>query len=177
MTALKAASVAVTLVTLGGALSIGGGIPLSPARIAAATNEAAENSAAAADNTDRAAESTRALATISRNVQSQVDTSRLLLETQTKLKASSQRGAARSKDIARGVSDIRKALDALARRVEKLTEFSGGAASTAQRSAGAAGRLAGTLRALRLRFDEVVKQSRRLNRKARGYEEARDGPG
>jgi hypothetical protein len=47
----------------------------------------------------------------------------------------------------------------------------------ATRSSTASSRLAATLRALRARFDQVVEQSRRLNRKARGYQKLRDGPG
>jgi hypothetical protein len=174
---IRAVSIALAVALFGTAIWVGGGIPLSPASIAEATRDAADNAAAAARNTERAARSTRALATITRNVRSQVRTSRFLLETQMKLQASSERGADHSREIAHGVGRIRASLTALGHQIRRLTGFSSGAATSAERSAGSAGALARTLDALRGRFDEVMRQSRELNRKARGYDEARDGPG
>ena len=177
MTPLRLVAVVVSAALFGGALAIGGGVPLSPGQIAAATRSAADNSRAAAANTELAARDTRALATIARNVGSQVRSSRLLLETQTRLHESSREGVERAKLIARGIARVRQALDAMRRRIAVLTSFSEDAATAAADSSSAADRLARTLRALRARFDEVVRQSRRLNRKARGFDEARDGPG
>lgn len=170
-------SIGLTVALLGVAGAVGGGTPLSPAQIADATRQAAENSEAAAANTDRAARDTRALATIMENVQSQVDTSRLLVRTQLELQESSQRGAERSAELARGIEQVRKALTSLRVRLAGLVTISNGASATARESSDSASRLAGSLRRLRARFDEVVKQSRRLNRKARGYSKLREGPG
>ncbi|HYI46229.1 MAG TPA: hypothetical protein VE174_12300 [Actinomycetota bacterium] len=177
MTQPKAISLALSGAILVLALSVGGGVPLSPARIADATSRAAENSAVAARNTERAANDTEALATIARNVRSQVETSRKLLETQTGLHNSSKLGAARSEEIANGIASIQRALNGLRTKIQGLTRSSSQAAGFAERSSDAAEGLAITLRALRDRFDTVVKESRKLNRKARGYSELRDGPG
>ena len=174
---MKIVSVGITVALGIGAVLIGGGTPLSPAKIADATRRAADNSKAAAVNTDRAARDTRALATIMDNVRSQVDASKRLLSIQTRLHESSRMGAARSKEIASGIGAIERSLDKLGAKLRGLTTFSRRAAAYARRSSGAADSLASTLKSLRLRFDEVVKQSRRLNRKARGYSEVRDGPG
>ena len=174
---MKIVSIGITVALGIGAIFIGGGTPLTPGKVAEATRRAADNSNAAAANTDRAARDTRALATIMHNVQSQVDASKRLLSIQTRLHDSSRMGAARSKEIASGIEAIQTSLAKLGAKLRGLTTFSRRAAAYARRSSGAADSLASTLKSLRQRFDSVVKQSRRLNRKARGYSELRDGPG
>jgi hypothetical protein len=100
-----------------------------------------------------------------------------MLATQSKMLASSKQGSARSRAIQAGVGSVRRAITQMAKRVEGLVGFSGRAVSTAERSASSSDRLAATLRELRALFTEVMRESRELNRKARGYDELRDGPG
>ncbi len=174
---LKIASAVATTALAGTAIVIGGGHPVSPAQIARTTSEAARNAEEAERNTSRAAESTRALVTIAENVASQVQSSRRLLEIQLRLERSAREGAARSEDLHAGIDDIRRALLSVRADIRSLTDLSGNTVTSAERSAAAGTMIEGRLRALEARFKEVIKQSRRLNRKARGYDEARDGPG
>ena len=174
--ALKVTSVVTTVLLAGIAIAIGGGHPLSPALIAESTSEAARNAAKAEKNTTEAAESTRALLTIARNVDSQVRSSRRLLEIQLRLEASSKRGARRSLDLQHGVERVRKALEALREEIAALTRLSESTVSSGLAAADAGDGIEAQLSVLERHFEEVVRQSRRLNKKARGYEEVRDGP-
>ena len=173
---LKIVSALATVAFLAGAIAIGGGHPVSPARIAATTSEAARNAAEAERNTQEAAESTRALATIAENVASQVESSRRLLEIQLRLERSARDGAARSQDLQKGIDEIRRVLQSLRGKIATLTDLSGRTVASGQRAADAGDAIEARLRVLEARFEEVIKQSRRLNRKARGYDEARGGP-
>ena len=176
MTPLKIASGAATVVCLVGAIAIGGGHPVSPARIAATTSEAASNAAEAERNTERAADSTRAILTIAQNVQSQLRSSRRLLQIQLRLEDNARVGSERSRDLQAGIEDIRTALVALRGDIAALTALSERTVSSGEDAAAAGTAIENRLDALRERFDEVIEQSKRLNRKARGYDRARDGP-
>jgi hypothetical protein len=127
-------------------------------------------------NTDLTVESTEGFALIAHNVRSQVHSSETLLRIQRGLEESSV-------DTAGTSIELRKALQALAREFSRtaapLTRVNDLAEQTAAAgvaSAGSAERLFGALLGLRARFDKVVKESRELNRKARGFAELRDGP-
>ena len=177
MTRLHIGSAVLTVGLLAGAVAIGGGHPISPARIAATTSEAARNAARAQENTQRAAESTRALVTIAENVESQVRSSRRLLETQLELEENARVGAERSGDLQAGIDGIRGALMSLRDDIAALTSLSERTVSHGEDAAAAGAEIEARLSALEQRFQQVIEQSRRLNRKARGYQEARDGPG
>ena len=177
MTPVKIVSAFITVVFVGGAIAIGGGHPISPARIAATTSEAARNAAEAEANTARAAKSTRALATIAENVDSQVESSRRLLEVQLRLEENSRVGAKRSRDLQDGIAQISRALASLRDDIAALTDLSEQTVSNGEDAAAAGTAIEDRLSALQARFEEVIEQSRRLNRKARGYQEVRDGPG
>ena len=176
MTPLKIVSSILTVAFIAGAVAIGGGHPISPARIAATTSEAARNAAQAEENTARAAKSTRALATIAENVDSQVESSRRLLEIQLRLEKNARVGAERSRDLQNGIAGISRALASLRDDIAALTELSERTVSNGEEAATAGTSIEDRLSALQARFEEVIEQSRRLNRKARGYQEARDGP-
>lgn len=176
-TPLKIASVVTSILFAMGAVAIGGGHPLSPARIAESTSAAARNAATAEENTARAAASTRSLLAIAQNVDRQVRSSRQLLETQLQLESSSRRGAERSLDLRGGIEDVRRGLASLRRDIAVLTRLSKRTVSSGRAAAAAGTEIESTLVVLQRRFEEVVRQSRRLNEKARGFQETRDGPG
>jgi hypothetical protein len=158
------------------AFAIGGGVPLAPEKVADATAHAADNARIAATHTERAARYTEALAAIAGNVRSQVETSRRLLATQLRLEESARDSGRRSADLQRGLEDVRSMLARFETKLGELTRLSSTTTSDSETSARAASRLLSTLRALERRFQVVTRQSRELNRKARGYDEIRDGP-
>lgn len=170
---LKIASVGTTIGFVIGAVAIGGGTPLSPAAIADAASRAAANARAAEENTAKAAQDSAALEEIARNVASQAETSEKLLETQLALEESSRRGAARAKELTRELGRIAELLDRVVARMEGIAGLAATTLSATDASATAADSLMTRLTTLEARFRAVVEQSRRLNRKARGYEEAK----
>ena len=174
--ALRIFSGVLTAALFIGAVVQGGGKPLSPAEIARATRRAADNARQAAENTKGAADDTAALATIARNVQSQLDTSRKMLTTQLRLEASSRRGASRSSELQAGIRSIERIISALERRLIAVTDIAENTAVHGEAAAGAAQGLDRVLRILDAKFDEVVEQSRELNRKARGFSRLRGRP-
>ena len=174
MNPAKIASAVATALFLVGAFLIGGGTPLSPGEIADATSMAADNAKEAAENTARAERSTRALKDIAEDVQSQLESSEKLLEIQLGLEDSSRAGAERARLLERDIEAIGRELLALQRAAEGLSEASGDAGSQVEILAGSATDLENEIAALGRRFDEVVKESRELNRKARGFEKVGD---
>lgn len=175
-TPLKVASIVASVVFGAGAVAIGGGHPLSPARIAESTSAAARNADEAEENTSRAATSTNALLTITRNVDRQVRSSRRLLEIQLQLEESSRRGAARSIDLQGGIERVRRGLASLRDDIAILTRLSRATVESGRAAAAAGTAVEARLATLERRFREVVRQSRRLNEKARGFQEIRNGP-
>ena len=170
----KIFSAVLTALLLVGAVVIGGGTPLSPGKIADATSMAADNAKEAAVNTAKAERSTRALADIAEDVRSQLDSSKRLLEIQLGLEDSSRDGAERAELLEDDIAAIGRELLALQRAAEALSEASGDAGGQVKTLAGSATDLEQEIAALGERFDEVVKQSRELNRKARGFDQLRD---
>jgi arginine utilization protein RocB len=174
--ALKVGSVLVSAALVTGALAIGGGVPLAPEEVSDATGQAADNARIAATHTERAARYTEALAAIARNVRSQVETSHRLLATQLRLEESARVSGRRSTDLQRGLAGVQSMLARFETKLGVLTRLSSTTTSDSEASARAASHLLSTLRALERRFQVVTRQSRELNRKARGFDEIRDGP-
>jgi len=174
MSPAKIFSLVLTALLLVGAVVIGGGTPLSPGKIADATSIAARNAEEAAENTARAERSTRALADIAEDVRSQLESSKKLLEIQLGLEASSRDGAERAKLLEGDIDAIGRELLALQRAAEALSDASGDAGDQVKTLAGSATDLEQEIAALGRRFNAVVKQSRELNRKARGFDRLGD---
>jgi uncharacterized protein YgfB (UPF0149 family) len=174
VTPAKIISAALTAVFVAGAFLIGGGTPLSPKEIADATSKAANNAKEAADNTAQAERSTRALAEIAEDVRSQLESSEKLLQIQLGLEDSSRVGADRAEALERDIAAIGRALANLQRAGEALSSASGEAGSQVETLAGSATDLEDEIAALGRRFGRVVKESRELNRKARGFERLGD---
>jgi hypothetical protein len=174
--AIKIGSAVLSVALLGAAVAIGGRAPLSPAKVADALQSAARNVTEAEANTAAAARSTRALATIARNVDSQVQSSRRMLGIQLRLERSSRRGASRAADLGRGIDGITDALLRVRRHLETLAGLSSTTVAAGERSAAAGDDVDSSLATLRALFQEVIHESRELNRKARGYQRLRDGP-
>ena len=173
---LKVASGIVTAALVVAALAIGGGSLPRPDRLASLASEASRNTEEAAGNIKRAVEDTEALATISDNVRSQLDASKRLLETQLTIEEASREGARRSRALTDGIDRIQRVLALLRDRLVETSRLSEETTSVADSSASSADGLEHTLDVLRARFDELVEESRELNRKAHGYSELRDGP-
>jgi methyl-accepting chemotaxis protein len=169
-------SVVVTVGTVVGGIAIGGGVPPSPAHLARAAGDAADNTSTARANTVMAVESTEALATIARNVYRQLETSRRMLTTQLEIERSSRTGLRHAKTLVDRIARIRTAIQDLAARLADVAALSQDATASAEASERAADDLAATLRHLGARFDVVTRESRELNRKARGYRKLRDKP-
>ncbi|MGH2755510.1 MAG: hypothetical protein ACRDLB_13915 [Actinomycetota bacterium] len=174
---LRLAAASLTGALLIGALAIGGGALPRPDRLASLAADAARNTRKAAENIAVAVEDTEALATIAVDVREQLRTSERLLATQLRIERSSRAGARRSRSLAKEIRAIQKVLDRLSDRLRETSAAAETTTSVADASATAAGELQETLAVLQARFDELVGESRELNRKARGYEELRDGPG
>lgn len=173
---LKVVAVIVTAAGVAGAVAIGGGVPLSPAAIARETSTAADNVAEAVANTREAVDSTDALRRIANAVDEQVAASHRLLDIQLEIEHSSRAGARQTVALARSVASIRRSLARLRSRLAALSTISAEAGDNSDDAATAADGLAGALDELEARFDVVVRQSRRLDRKARGYRKLREGP-
>ena len=171
---LKIASAVITALLLFGAVLIGGGTPLSPSEIADATRGAARNSELAAENAARAERSTRAIAEIAENVRSQLHSSEQLLGIQLTLEGSSRRGAQRALSLEQDIEAIGERLRLLQRAAAALSGASADAGTQVDSLAVSATDLEEEIAGLGRRFDEVVKESRELNRKARGFERIRD---
>lgn len=161
------------LLTLG-AFIIGGGTPLSPAEIADATRAAADNSKIAAQNTRAAAGSTRALGDIAADVRSQLGSSEQLLEIQLGLEESSRSGAERAAGLERDLAAIGRELSELEDAAAELSSASGAAGDQVGLLSDSATDLERALARLEQRFARVVKESRELNRKARGFAKLKD---
>jgi chromosome segregation ATPase len=170
----KIASATITAVLALGAVLIGGGTPLSPKEIADATSTAARNSKVAAENTARAVEATRALEEIARNVRAQRGFSEQLLEVQLGLEASSRHGADSAVELEDEIVAIGQELAQLEAAVRRMSDASSDAEEQVDTLADSAIDLDGALAHLEARFEKVVKESRELARKARGFEKLRD---
>jgi chromosome segregation ATPase len=174
---LKVASVLFTVALVGIAVGLGGGSLPRPDRLASLAGEASRNTQQAARNIGRAVDDTEALATIADNVRTQLEASERLLETQLAIERASREGARRSRGLTEGIDDIQKVLARLRDRLVATSRLSEETTSVAGTSAASAAELEGALDVLRARFEELVRESRELNRKAHGYSELRDGPG
>lgn len=159
------------------AIAIGGGLPPPPGELLSAARSAASNVAVAADNLERAERDTRALVKIARNVRSQLDSSERLLETQLEIEEMSRSSLRRSRAMSQRILGIDRAIEELGERLRQMTSLATQTGGQAEDAADAAGVLQRTLDELRKRFERLIEESRELNRKARGYEEFRDGPG
>ena len=173
MSPLKVTSIVATLAFALGAVVLGGGKPLSPATMVRVAGDAAANSRIAAENTRRAAVHTEAFTTIAENVRSQLNTSEHMLQTQLELEASSRSSVKRSLGLARSLDQIESSLRSLRTRLSAIASLSADTVVDGEAAADAADDLDSVLETLRERFEQVMDESRELNRKARGYERAR----
>lgn len=169
--AVKLASAVVTVGFMSGAVAIGAGAPLSPARIARVANQATENLAVAQQNLGEAAEDTEALATIEENVQSQLNTSRRLLDVQLGIEETSKQGVELSRTLVGRIARVGNELGGLVDRLRGVASVSGEITSSAEAAETAADELESTLDELIDRYEVAVKESRKLNRKARAFAE------
>lgn len=169
--AVKLASALVTVGFMSGAVAIGAGAPLSPARIVRAANQATENLAVAQQNLGEAAEDTEALATIEENVQSQLNTSRRLLDVQLGIEETSKQGVELSRTLVGRIARVGNELGGLVDRLRGVASVSGEITSSAEAAETAADELESTLDELIDRYEVAVKESRKLNRKARAFAE------
>lgn len=174
---LKTISAVTVVVAISGAVAIGGGSPPDLTRMAARSSEAAANLEEANRNIAGAVRDTRALASIVSSVGDQLDASRRLLETQLRIERTSRSSAERSAKLTASIRSVRDRLEEVRADLGTLARLAGRAGTLTRSSADAATPLQASLRRLRERFDELIEESRELNRKARGYEELRDGPG
>ena len=173
---LKLLSGALTVALLAGAVLIGGGVPPSPGEIARSTSRAADNVKEAVDNTRTAVQSTQSLRRIADSVHDQVEASHRLLDIQLEIEGSSRAGARESVAVERSVASIRATLARLEAGIAALTELSSKTGDHAASSAEDAKALVDALDVLQAKFDVVVAQSRKLDRKARGYRKLKGGP-
>lgn len=153
-----------------GALAIGGGTPLSPRQIADNTRAAADNAARAARNTGLMVSDSESLATIAANARSQYQTSKRLLDTQLAMERSSRSGAVRSRALHDRLRRIGDELTTLLARLRSLSEYSDDTTASTSDATVAASSLDAAVGRLAARFEQVVRESRELNRKARGYD-------
>lgn len=161
----------VTVALLAGTVAIGGGAPLSPAAIARSASEAADNLDRAEANTERAAEDTEALGRISRNVASQVDTSRRLLDIQLGIEKTSRAGAGLSRSLLLELGGLRSTLRRVEGRFRSVATLSDKVTAEARTATTAATNLQAALNALQNRFEVALRQSRKLNQKARAFDQ------
>jgi methyl-accepting chemotaxis protein len=152
------------------AVAVGGGTPPSPGAIASAASEAADNLERAQANIRAAAEDTEVLASIAEDVDSQLQSSRRMLETQLDIEQSSKEGLAISRDLAGSIEDVAKALQGLEGKLRALSEDSAEVTGSSESIELAARNLDSRLDVLIDRFKVVTRESRELNRKARGLE-------
>lgn len=153
-----------------GAVVVGGGTPLPPREIADNTRAAAANASEAADNTDAMATDTESLATIAGNARRQYQISKRLLETQLEMEESARSSIDKSRALHEGLRGIGRELATLLTRLRSIASYSDESTTSAERSVAAATSLEATLSRLSARFEAVVRESRELNRKARGYD-------
>ena len=169
--ALKVASALATLALVIAAVGVGAGKPLSPARIARLTSEAADNLRLAESNTEEAVRATEALVTIERNVQSQLATSRRLLETQLGIESSSKAGLEISRGVADRIGAVASSLEGLVGRLRRVAALSSSVTGSAEAGEAAAENLEAALDRLISRYEVAVRESRELNKKARAFEQ------
>ena len=173
---LKIASVALAVVFGCIAVAIGGGAPLSPAAIANATSDAARNVKVAEENTAEAARDTEDLAVIARNVKAQHATSTRMLDIQLSIEDATRDAASSARELNVALAGIGEALRRVESDLGQLSELASLSGSTVDATALRAAELQQVIDLLQARFVQVTRQSRELNRKARGYQEVRDGP-
>lgn len=170
---VKAASLLLTGLFVLFAVLAGGGTPPSPQAIAAAVSDAADHLDRAQTNIRSAVEDTEALAVIASNVESQLETSKQLLETQLEIEQSSKKGLELSRDLAESLAGVGDAIGGLEDELLALSVDSGRVTESSEAIELAASDLDAKLDSLIARFGVVTRESRELNRKARGFEELR----
>jgi hypothetical protein len=167
----KALSVFVAAGLVAATFAIGGIAPLSPSEMARGTVRARADLKEAIQNTSVTAEQTRSFGVIARNVRRQLLASKRILRIQVGLERASKMSVTNSGRVKDRVRGLLAALVKVQRDMQRAGVLSGklnGAATSA--GIGAAG-LSGGLEQLGARFIEVIRQSRKLNRKARAFAE------
>jgi hypothetical protein len=173
---LKLLSIAATIALLAGAVAMGGGHPLSPGRLASLAGKARAHTTTARANTSKAVRDTSALAAISNHVESQVATSRRMLETQREIHDTARRSVANARVLAVAIKSVQTRLSGLERELDRVSGLSARSTGSAEASATSSIRLRRLLNDLEDQFHNVVLQSRKLNRKARAFARIRHGP-
>jgi flagellin-like hook-associated protein FlgL len=166
----KALSLLVTALLLVGAATVGGEKPLAPSEIAKRTAAARRDLGEAVDNTELTVRRTAAFNAIAQNVTRQLEASQRLLDIQLELERSSRRGQITSDEIERRLRGITEALEALRERIAGLGASSGRLESVTDATLSGASELTAELDVLTERFHVVIRESKKLNRKARGFE-------
>ena len=170
---LKGLSLLATALFVALAIVVGGGTPPSPQTIAETASDAADNLARAQENVRAAARDTEVLAGIAEDVETQLEASRTMLETQLEIEQSSREGLGLSRDLVDAIATVDSALEGLVEKQQSLAAESSAVTTSSESIEDAASDLDDRLDALMERFSVVTRESRELNRKARGFEEAR----
>lgn len=176
MVAAKLGSALLTIGLVLAAVSVNPDTPRTPAELARRTTDARSNLERAVANTDASVERTEAFGTIAKNVKSQLRSSRRLLKIQLELEASSKKAGRASREVRRRLGRLRDVYARVASRLDGLSELSRNAGTLSADSATAGEALLARLETLKRRFEKVVAQSKRLNRKARAFQEVGEGP-
>lgn len=174
--AAKLVSALVTIALMVATVSVNPDTPRTPAELARRTTDARSNLERAVAHTDASVERTQAFETIARNVRSQLRSSRLLLEIQLDLEASSKKAGRASRRVRARLGRLRDVYARVASRLRGLSELSRKAGNLSADSATAGEALLTRLDTLKNTFQKVVTQSKRLNRKARAFQEVGEGP-
>jgi hypothetical protein len=166
----KALSLLVTAVLLAGAVTVGGEKPLAPSEITRRTVAARRDLGEAVENTEITVRRTAAFSAIAENVKRQLEASQRLLDIQLELERSSRRGLTTSDEIERRLRDITNSLEGLRDRIAGLGGTSERLESVTSMTLTGATGLTRELAVLTTRFRAVIRESKRLNRKAKAFE-------
>lgn len=172
----RAISISLSVICLAGAILMAEGAPRSPQELARHAREAARNVAEARTNIEGAARDTEALARVVENIAVQVETSRRLLRTQLSIEDGSRDTAADGRRLAVRTDELASELETISVRLGRLSRLARGGVESSEDAAGRAARLEDAIGSLDRSFRRLIRQSRELNRKARGYRRLREGP-
>jgi methyl-accepting chemotaxis protein len=172
----KAFSLLLTFVFIGAAFAVGGEKPLSPAEIAHRTSLARSDLKKALKNTELTIEQSRSFETVSENVRRQLKASQRLLEIQLSLEVSSRSSVRVAEEVRARIAKLLGTMESLGSAMPELSARSGELGATTQEALAGASDLSALLLEVEEGFGELIEQSRKLNRRARGYDQAKGIP-